>query len=116
MSPNVQAWMAVLAKMEADVVSVMGKVTAVGIQGQDPQAERVQVEEAGATAAWTPPRGLGPLPAELVERARDVEAAQRTAVERLEEAKATTARHLAAIQSVREAKANGHAVFLDVTS
>lgn len=96
MAPNLQAWMDVLAKMEAEADA----------------ACRTQYE---AISPWSPPQGLGPIPPELVQRARDVETAQQAAVGRLEEAKATTARHLAAIQSVREVKASGQAVFLDIT-
>ena len=126
MAPNLQAWMEVLAKMEAeadaafrmDMVSdefTRRDADATGIAGSG-SLDAGETEAAAAATHWTPPQDLGPIPAELVERAREVEASQRAVVERLEEAKATTARHLAAIQSVREAKASGRAVFLDVTS
>ncbi len=100
MSPNLQAWMAVLAKMEADVAAITAR--------QGPSTDSTPTQ-------WTPPKGVGPIPPELVLRARDLEFAQQAAVERLEAAKATTASHLAAIQSVFDARSSGRSVFLDVT-
>ena len=106
--------MDVLTKMEAEAEGA-GRMLELVVQEQAQAGGDGRMEETAA-GAWSPPENLGPIPLELVQRARDVEAAQQAAVVRLEEAKTTTARHLAAIQSVREAKASGHAVFLDVTS
>jgi hypothetical protein len=123
-APNLQAWMEVLAKMEAEADAafrmdlVSGEfatrfVDAAGIAASgSPEAGEAEASAAGIP--WTPPANLGPVPDELVERARDVEAAQRAAVEHLEAAKATTARHLIAVQSVPEGRTSGRAVFLDV--
>lgn len=97
-----RAWASVLARMEADAAAA-GRHTAGTASAVTP------------ARLWTPPQNLGPLPAELVQRARALEAAQRDAVERLEEAQRMTARHLAAVQSVPEGRATGRSVFLDVT-
>jgi hypothetical protein len=99
--------------MEAEA-DIAGR-TAVG--SQDPTLQTAEVGVGAPVGkSWTPPQGLGPIPADLVQIARNVEAAQKAAVVRLEEAKRTTARHLAAVQSVPEGRTSGRAVFLDVTS
>lgn len=118
MAPNLQSWMDVLARMEAEADVAGRPVLNTGDQltGSDTKVERGVAHERDTAAAWSAPQGLGPIPAELVQRARHVEAAQRAAVVRLEEAKAITARHLAAVQSVPEGRTSGRAVFLDVTS
>lgn len=126
MAPNLQAWMDVLAKMEAEADAAL-RMDMVSEEFTTRDADATGVADSGSLGAgaaeasgagnpWTPPANLGPIPEELVERARDVEAAQRAAVEHLEAAKATTARHLAAVQSVPEGRTSGRAVFLDVTS
>ena len=123
MAPNLQAWMEVLARMEAEADAAF-RLDMVSDEFASRDADAAGIAEPGlpeaaeaaaAGASWAPPPNLGPIPAELVERARDVEAAQRAAVEHLEAAKATTARHLAAVQSVPEGRTTGRAVFLDVT-
>jgi hypothetical protein len=125
MAPNLQGWMEVLAKMEAEADAAFRMdMVSQEFGNQDADAAGIAASgspgaretEATVAGAWTPPTNLGPIPAELVERARGVEAAQRAAVEHLEAAKATTARHLAAVQSVPEGRTSGRAVFLDVTS
>lgn len=112
MAPNLQSWMDVLARMEAEA-DIAGR-TAVGAADRATHAVEASVGPS-AESRWTRPQDLGPIPAELVQRARNVEAAQQAAVVRLEEAQRLTARHLAAIQSVPEGRATGRAVFLDVT-
>ncbi len=110
--------MDVLARMEAEADIAGRPVVNTGDQLPESSTnrERSVAPEPHTAPAWTPPEGLGPIPEELVERARSVEAAQQAAVERLEEAKRTTARHLAAVQSVPEGRASGRSIFLDVTS
>ena len=126
MAPNLQAWMELLAKMEAEADAAF-RMDMVSDEFASRGADATGIAAAGSLRAgeakatgtgspWNPPANLGPVPEELVERARDVEAAQRAAVEHLEAAMATTARHLVAVQSVPEGRTSGRAVFLDVTS
>jgi len=94
------AWLAALDELEA-------------IAGRDPQvgAERAD----GPQAAWTPPSGLGPLPAELAERAAAVAGAQRTALARLDAARKAVLAHLGAVRSVESAREPERPVYLDAT-
>lgn len=64
---------------------------------------------------WAPPAGLGPIPAEHVERARRIRTEQQNALDQLEEAKASVAKHLAALDSVPASRDNGRSIYLDVT-
>jgi len=109
--PNLQDWMEVLAKMEADADAACR----LDVGSNIPASQAPEAGEPFTATYWTPPANLGPLPGELLERARIVEAAQQAAVERLEEAKALTARHLTAVQSIPEGRTSGKPVFLDVT-
>lgn len=68
-----------------------------------------------APIGWTPPSGLGPIPAECVERARRIHTAQKHALGRMEEARASVAKHLAALEAVPASRDNGRAIYLDVT-
>ena len=63
---------------------------------------------------WTPPAGLGTIPAELAERVRDLVHNQQKLIGELETARNLTAKHLAAVRAVppkRDARAS---VYLDV--
>jgi hypothetical protein len=68
-----------------------------------------------APPPWTPPAGIGQIPAELVERARALLAGQRELSAELEVGKNEVARHLAAIRSVPAMRAPSASVYLDVT-
>ncbi|ROQ37337.1 hypothetical protein EDF46_2793 [Frondihabitans sp. PhB188] len=90
-----QAWLDALAEMEA----------VAGASG----------DSAYAPSAWTPQADLGPLPADLVERAREVQDAQKSAIQRVLEARRTVVKHLAALKSVPAARDSDRAVYLDAT-
>ncbi|TDK25790.1 hypothetical protein E2F48_11210 [Arthrobacter crusticola] len=79
-------WTAALAQLE-DVVFEAQRAAS------DPQLP------APAIAAWEPPQGLGPMPADLREHARRVNEAQLAALSALGQARATVARHLGAVES-----------------
>lgn len=68
-----------------------------------------------APGPWTPPTGIGPIPAELVARAQELLAGQRELGAELEAGKNEIARHLAAIRSVPAMRAPSASVYLDVT-
>lgn len=81
-------------------------------------AEMEAVAGASGHKAWTPPEwhpdpDLGPLPPELEQRARDVQALQVSAIARVVEARRTVVKHLAALKAVPPAKDTGRAVYLD---
>ena len=100
------AWLAALDELEA-------------VAGRDPQltADRAGVPGAGlgALGTWTPPAGLGPLPAELADRAAAVAGVQRGALARLDAARKAVLAHLGAVRSVESAREPERPVYLDAT-
>jgi len=90
------AWLAALAEME----SVAG---AAG-------------DKSWAPSQWSPDPDLGPLPADLADRAREVQAKQKSAIARVLEARRAVAKHLAALKSVPPAKDTDRAVYLDASA
>ena len=66
-----------------------------------------------ASADWSPPTIVGPLPDEYAHMVRDLIEQQRLTLEALEDARRTTADHLAAVKAAEPAR--GHqAAYLDV--
>lgn len=92
-SPAVEAWADALARMEQELHGALAKV--------DP-------------VPWRPPIGLGPIPAELQERAARLLEAQLHTIRYLEDVRQTTAKHLAAVKSVPRAEAGPHPVYFDL--
>ncbi len=75
----------------------------------------------GATAAgretdWVAPGDLGPIPADLEERARDLLVGQDEMIAELRRAQRTTAAHLAALKTVPDSRGAGASVYLDTSS
>ena len=69
---------------------------------------------ASTVTAWTPPTGLGALPADVAERVQDLLRNQQKLIIELEQARSLTRKHLTAVRSVppeRDARAS---VYLDV--
>ena len=101
---NVAAWQRVLLDMEVrldDAARVMGESTSVPRESEGHE--------------WNVPSGIGAIPAELADRARDVLVNQRTIVGDLEKARRVTLKHLAAVRSVPPARNPGTSVYLDVS-
>lgn len=100
------AWLAALDELEA-------------VAGRDPQlaADGAGVAGAGlgALGTWTPPAGLGPLPAELADRASAVAGVQRGALARLDAARKAVLAHLGAVRSVESSHEPERPVYLDAT-
>jgi hypothetical protein len=104
------AWLAALDELEA-------------VAGRDPQltADGAGVSGAGAgvglgaIGTWTPPAGLGPLPAELAGRASAVAGVQRGALARLDAARKAVLAHLGAVRSVESSHEPERPVYLDAT-
>lgn len=85
-------------------------------------AEMEAVAGASGDGTFVPPRtlargvaDLGPLPVELADRAREVQRAQKSAIERVLEARRSVSKHLAALRSVPPARETDRAVYLDAT-
>lgn len=81
--------------------------------------DRMESELHGALAAvdpvpWRPPIGLGPIPAELQERAARILEAQMHTMRYLEDVRQTTARHLAAVRAVPRSEVGPHPVYFDL--
>jgi hypothetical protein len=68
-----------------------------------------------APNAWEPPVDLGPVPPELLERARLILDAQAEASALMGASNAETAKHLQAIDSIPEQQERPRLAFLDVT-
>ena len=63
---------------------------------------------------WQQPQTPGPIPVELMQRAREVLVSHLDAVENLEARRNSTLAHLAAVRSVTDAGSADRAVYLDV--
>jgi hypothetical protein len=100
-----ETWEAVLDRLEADLAALEGRLSAIPLAVEAAPGDRAE--------PWTPPRGLGPLPEALGERARAVEAAQARLAVRLEQVRATAARHLTAVSAIPPLT-HGQPVYLDV--
>lgn len=74
-------WSSVLDGLEHDLAVAAELLNHGNVEG-DP----VSLEGTGLGGAWVPPKGLGPLPPHLAERARSVVSRQRDLVARLSEA------------------------------
>jgi hypothetical protein len=95
------AWLAALDELEA-------------VAGRDPQLA-ADGGGAGMLGTWTPPAGLGPLPAELADRAAAVAGVQRGALARLDAARKAVLAHLGAVRSVESSHEPERPVYLDAT-
>jgi hypothetical protein len=94
------SWRLILGELEGDLVRLKsGEV----------------LEDGGriASADWSPPTIVGPLPEEYAHTVRELIEQQRAAIETLDEARRRTGEHLAAVKAAEPAR--GHqAVYLDI--
>lgn|GEM_PF-1386593 len=113
------AWAVVLDRLEADA-NAMADTTGnpAGNATETPEGDAAERVESGtgtsAGEPWSPPRGLGPIPAELVARARSVHRTQLAAAEYLEGRRDEAARHLAAVSAVPRGDGADRSRYLDV--
>jgi hypothetical protein len=77
---------------------------------------RTATDPVSAPTPWVGPERLGPIPPHLEDRAREILAAQRNEIERLQEEQRTVGQHLAVLRSVPSRRSDGRSVYLDVTS
>ena len=112
------AWVAALEELEqlaAEPVGVEGAGGAAGAAGAGAGAGAGAAGAGSARPLWQPPRDLGPLPADLAERAAAVVDVQRGALARLEAAKAAVLRHLGVVRTVEASHQPERPVYLDAT-
>ena len=69
---------------------------------------------ASTLTAWTPPIGLGALPADVAERVQDLLRNQQKLIIELEQARSLTLKHLTAVRSVPSERDARASVYLDV--
>ena len=101
------AWVRVLDALEA-------RALATGRETSAPAHSDVDNNDDGD--AWVPPLNLGPLPADLTDRALEVLAAQRQAVERAQSLRDAAAGRLSALRTYPGVpRPERPAAFLDVT-
>jgi hypothetical protein len=101
------AWDAALTDLELDVHRAEALLRAVHAGAELPSSQDVLRDR------WDPPRGLGPLPWPLVERARAVLARQQQVAQQLVEATHVNRRHARAANALRD-RSVSTPVYLDV--
>jgi hypothetical protein len=69
--------------------------------------------DAGAGSPWRPPADLGPIPVEMLGRARKLAAAQQDTMAALEEEKDSTRRHLTALRALPQQRNETAPRYLD---
>jgi len=108
----IATWATVLDDLDAHVFAA-GRAHG---QGQG-QAQAGSPGGAGSTPAgpspWSPPAGLGPLPADLAVRAADLLAEQRSVTARLADHRYDVLKQLGAVRAVERSQAPERPVYLD---
>ena len=106
-----EAWTTVLDSLEVAIDdAVAGDLDADDLYGAD------IVPETAVLGGWTPPADLGPIPAELMERALRINGRQQDAAAQLTGELRTLRRHRSVLGSVQTAIApEEKSVYLDVT-
>jgi hypothetical protein len=112
MDAQTESWESVLAALEADLAACRRLLGRDG-SGEHDAGRQARAGLPPAVVRWAAPKGLGPLPESLAERARALEEAQRAVAARLGEARSSAADHLAALRAVPSAR-QGAPVYLDV--
>ncbi|WP_156109586.1 hypothetical protein [Cryobacterium sp. MLB-32] len=109
-SPNTAAWLRVLNELELNLDTANWSAAANSTPDSAPDA-------AGLAPAsfWQPPTTIGPIPAELGERARDLLLCQLKLVRELDAARRVAGQHLAALRTVPPVRDSDRSVYLDVT-
>jgi len=106
------AWRAALDELEALVAEAdaFGSATGTRLQAGDGGPAPLP-----SPRRWTPPTGLGPLPADLATRASSLAERQRGVLGRLEAARAAVLQHLGAVRTVEASHEPSRPVYLDAT-
>jgi len=101
-------WVGILEAMEDELERSSARSLKESMSG----AHAAPTRETGGD--FVLPANPGPIPEELVERAQVILEAQQQAIERVEAARRTTARHLATTRSISPQRGN-RAVYLDIS-
>jgi hypothetical protein len=101
-------WIGILEAMEDELERSSARSLKEGMSG----AHAAPARETSDTLVL--PTNPGPIPEELVERAQVILEAQEQAIERVEAARRTTARHLATTRSMSPQRGD-RAVYLDIS-
>ncbi|TFD58595.1 hypothetical protein E3T43_06530 [Cryobacterium sp. Hh7] len=113
-SPEHRNWLLVLEQME----SGLDRASRTATLGRLATVTAAAAEELAAptpSAEWKLPSAeLGQIPAELVERARDVLINQQKLIGEIRQARSAIALHLAAVRTVQQG--TGQSIYVDVTS
>ena len=72
-------------------------------------------EEPSSAGEWRPPVGPGPIPADLLNRARAVLVGHFDLIERIEKARDEAGAHISALRSAQQSRPSDRSVYLDVT-
>ena len=113
-SPEHRNWLLVLEQME----SVLDRASRTATLGRLATVTAAAAEDLASptpSAEWKLPSAeLGQIPAELVERARDVLINQQKLIGEIRQARSAIALHLAAVRTVQQG--TGQSIYVDVTS
>lgn len=115
-------WENALDRMESDLAAALTLPAQdfparedAGFHEQAAAHEDGALHEGAARAGWQPPSGLGPIPAELRERARRLALAQQEAIHELQTTATSHRKHAAFIDTIPTAGRSSRAVYLDTT-
>ncbi|WP_423921944.1 hypothetical protein ACPEEZ_01755 [Frigoribacterium sp. 2-23] len=128
MSPRTEqthaAWRAALDELEAlvaeadaslsDAEPAAGGVPTFAVDAGSIGAGSTGTGSMGAGGRWTPPTGLGPLPADLATRASSLVERQGGVIARLEAARLSVLQHLGFVGRVERSHEPERPVYLDV--
>jgi hypothetical protein len=116
------AWLCVLEDLEAELgYMLVSASSTTGVSASPTTATGSTTGvSTGSTAGtsstneeWTPPSDLGPIPAELEGRARELLAGQRELIAELEHTKRATVAQLKALRKMPATRPTGASVYLD---
>lgn len=74
-----------------------------------------RLDETTTGEVWEPPTDVGPIPIELMARARTVLLSHLDAIGHVEKLRDSTLAHLTAVRTVPDAAASDRSIYLDVT-
>jgi hypothetical protein len=103
-----EAWLRALEDLEAELGNIL-----VSASSTTQTSPATKTSSTTAASTWTAPRDLGPIPAELEGRARELLAGQRELIAELEHTKRATATQLAALRKMPATRPTGASVYLD---
>lgn len=104
------AWCRVLDELEAELVGVL-----VSTSSTTETSSSTETGSATGSDEWIAPSGLGPIPGDLAQRARELLGGQRELIAELEAAKREAGAQLATLRRVPGASAPAASVYLDVS-